>query len=111
MSSLSNELINSTDTIVQRWYEAWRNSPHPHIDVSEQLLKNKLASQLRTIGEQIEKLTTAETPERMWKSPGLLDPELRVGQKIPIEAVVQEFSLAVDVVRNWIKERNNRSPI
>jgi len=110
MGSLSEELINSTDAIVQRWYEAWRNSTHPHRDVSEELIKSKLALQLRTIGEQIAKLTAAENPEQMWQSVARLDPELRIGQNIAIEEVVQEYSLAVDVVRSWLEERKIEVP-
>lgn len=105
MASLSDELINCSEQIVKRWYEAWDRSPHPHRDVSEKLLTSSLAAQFRLIGEQLKNLRTAEAPEQMWKLVTRLDPELRIAQRIPIEEVVQEYSIAVGVVRSWIEER------
>src|SRR5205807_1342058 len=88
-----------------KWYEEWNRSPHPHKDVSEISLKHSLVAQLQLIGEQLTNLPTAEEPEQMWKFVERLDPELRIGQRIPIEELVQEYCILLDVVRNWIYER------
>src|SRR5689334_7179033 len=103
MPSLSDELINSADDIVHRWFEAWMLSPHTK-DVDEHLLKNRLGEHLRLIGEQLKNLSSAETPGEMWKPTDRLDPELRLGQHISIEEVVQRYCIALDVVRDWIEE-------
>jgi two-component system, OmpR family, sensor histidine kinase SenX3 len=105
MASFSDELINSSEQIVERWYETWSRSSHPHRDVSEKLLKDSLAAQFRLIGEQLKNLSTAEAPELMWKLVSRLDPEARIAQKILIEEVVQQYRIAVDVVRSWVQER------
>lgn len=99
--SLGDVLVRETNAIVQRWYEAWRRSPHPHPDVSEAALKDKLPLQLRVIGEQLQKLRAAEN-----KDSHRLDPELRVEQDIPIEEVVQEYRIAVDAIREWIEQHD-----
>src|SRR5262245_57270288 len=105
MASLSDELIDSTEDIVRKWYDAWMLSSHPPIDGGEHSLKDRLGAQLRLIGKQLKNLGTAEEPREMWKPMERLDPELRVAQNIPIEEVVQEYSIVLDVVRNWIEER------
>jgi signal transduction histidine kinase len=106
MSSLSDELTRSHGQIVQRWYEEWARSAHPHPEVGEAALKDLLGVQLQFIGEQLRDLATAERPQDMWKVVERLDPELRVPQNIPIEEVVQEYGLAVRVVRDWIEEHH-----
>jgi len=110
MPSLSEELIDSSEAIVQRWYEAWSRSSHHHRELSEALLKNNLAKQLRFLGKQSKNLQSAEEPERMWKFEHRLDPELRIEQNIPIEELVQEYCMAVDVVRDWVEDRNIEVP-
>lgn len=90
MASLGEQLIQHTDVIVQRWYEAWKGSRHPHLEVAEAALKDELAVQLRVI-------------ER-------LDPEARVDQEIPIEEVVQEYRIAVIAIREWMAERKIEVP-
>jgi signal transduction histidine kinase len=110
MSPLADDLIARSEDIVQRWYEAWRTSAHPHHEIGEAALKNHLGPQLRLIGEQLRDLASAEDPEQMWKVAARLAPEARVEQEIPIEEVVQEYRLAVDVVRQWIEERGIEVP-
>jgi hypothetical protein len=68
-------------------------------------LKDYLPAQLRLIGEQLRNLSTAEKPEVIWKLVERLNPELGIVQNIPIEEVVQEYCILVEVVRNWIEER------
>lgn len=111
MTSLGQELVGNADAIVQRWYDAWRESSHPHDDVAEAALKDKLPQQLRLIGEQLEELAradavadvekTAETSRIAEQS----DPGVRVEQDVPIQDVVQQYRIVVDTVRTWIEER------
>lgn len=105
MSTIGDELLNNTDEIIQRWYDAWRKTTSADECVSEAALKDDIPRQLKFIGEQIQNLDDAEAPERMWKNPERLDPEKRVEQHTPIEEVVQEYSLAVRTVRDWVEER------
>ncbi|OJY15784.1 MAG: hypothetical protein BGO98_24250 [Myxococcales bacterium 68-20] len=90
---------------MERWYERWTRSRHPHPELSEAALKDKLPVQLRIIGKQLQQLCEAECTEDMWKIEERLDPEVRVEQDVPIEEVVQEYRIAVRTVRDWIKER------
>jgi signal transduction histidine kinase len=106
VSTLGNELELHHEAIVQRWYEAWQRTAHDHPDVSEAALKDSLGAQLCLIGEQLQRLPAAEAPADLWKRAERLEPELRVGQAIAIEEVVQEYGLAVDVVRQWVAERS-----
>lgn len=106
MSGLGQHLVDFTDEIVHRWYEAWRASRHPHQSLSETTLKDKLPKQLRVIGEQLRMLGEAEDMRDMWKVTDRLDPEERISQEVPIEEVVKEYRLVVDVVRDWIEERD-----
>lgn len=106
MSSLGRELVEHCETIVQRWYDAWSASVHPHGGVGEVALKDHLAMQLRLVGEQLLDPSRAESTVDMWKERARLEPEARVLQEIPIEEVVQEYRLAVDTVRDWIEERH-----
>jgi two-component system sensor histidine kinase SenX3 len=101
----ARELRRHAGDLVQRWYEAWRQSSHPRCDVSEAALKDMLGQQLEVIGEQLENLQQAESTERMWKVEERLDPEERLAQDIPVEEVVQEYRLVVTVARAWIRER------
>jgi two-component system, OmpR family, sensor histidine kinase SenX3 len=109
VTSLGQELVGNADAIVQRWYDTWRESSHPHDDVAEAALKDKLPQQLRLIGEQLEELgrvdASAEKTDEMWRISGRLDPEERVEQDVPIEDVVQQYRIVVDTVRTWIEER------
>jgi signal transduction histidine kinase len=104
-STLSRELIENTDAIVQRWYDSWTREREVREDVTEAALKDMLPQQLRVIGEQLAELAQAERPEQMWKIKDRLDPELRVHQDVGIEEVVQEYRVAVETVRRWIEER------
>lgn len=108
MSSFGNALVEDNDEIVHRWYEAWRGTSHPHPEVGEAALKDHLPVQLRVIGEGLRDLESAEHPERIWQITERLDPEARVSQDIPIEEVVQEYRLVVEVIRPWIRERGLR---
>lgn len=110
MSSLSDELLTRSADIVQRWYEAWKRTEHPHPEVGEAALKDSLGAQLELIGEELRDLARAEVPEAIWQVPERLDPEKRVSQEIPIEEVVQEYRLAVETVRGWIRERGIEVP-
>jgi len=105
MGSLSDELICSAGDIARKCYEALMQSSHPPKDLDEDLLRNSLGAHLRFVGEQLKNLSSAEKTGEMWKLVERLDPELLVGH-IPIEEVVQEYSTVLDVVRNWIEERN-----
>ena len=89
MASLGEELRDNHGALVERWYQQWRASSHPHHDVGEAALKNALGSQFRLIGEQLRDLDSAEKPAEIWKVWERLAPELRVSQEIPIEEVVQ----------------------
>jgi two-component system sensor histidine kinase SenX3 len=110
MASLGSELLEHTDAIVHRWYETWRGSTHPHGQVGEAALKDKLTLQLRVIGRQLEEIGEAERLGELWKIAERLDPEARVEQDVPIEDVVQEYRIVVDTVRQWISERDIAVP-
>jgi two-component system sensor histidine kinase SenX3 len=105
MPSLGEELRDNHLALVERWYERRRAGDTPQHGVSEASLKDHLSPQLRLIGEQLLDLPAAENPGQMWKVTERLDPEERVSQEMPIEEVVQEYDLAIDVVRTWIEER------
>lgn len=106
MNSISDELIQNSDAIVQRWYESWRDSEHTRKGVSETALKDRLSVQLRNIGEQLKLQPHAEKPNEIWHVSERLDPEKRVEQDVEIEEVVQEYWLAICKVREWIEERD-----
>lgn len=105
MSALAHALIEQHELITQRWYDAWRQSENPHPEISEAALKDHLSPQLRHIGEQMRDLDSADSAEDNWKIYDRMDPEARVDQSMPIEEVVMEYSLALDVLRRWIKEQ------
>lgn len=105
MSSLAEELKDHHDEIVTRWTEAWRASSHPNWQLDEAALEDLLPEQIRVIAGELAKGEAAESPNQLWKHRERLDPEMRVLQEVPIEEVVQEFGLLVDVVRHWIEER------
>lgn len=110
MGSFAELLLTRHDELVQRWYEAWRKSRHPHPEVAEAALKNSLASQLVLIGEQLRDLGSAEQPHGMWKVSERLEPEKRISEDIPIEEVVQEYRLVVDTVRDRVEESRIEVP-
>jgi signal transduction histidine kinase len=105
MGALGDELVGHTAEIVQKWFEAWKRSSHPHPEIQRAALEDHLALQLRTIGEQLDDLDRAEDPDSMWRTGQRIDPEARVHQDVPIEEVVEEYRIAVGVVRAWIEER------
>lgn len=109
MRTLGEELREHCDTLAQRWYERWLET-HASRGVSEAALKDSLPAQLRLIGRQLEDLSTAERPDQAWKITERLDPEARVEQQVPIEEMVQEYALAIDVVRGWVEEREIEVP-
>ncbi len=104
-NGLGSHLVANTDEIVHRWYERWQRSSLRREDLSQAALKDLLGPQLHLIGQQLLDLERAEDPEQMWTITERLDPEERVGQDIAIEEVVLEYAIAVDVVRDWIEER------
>lgn len=104
MSDLAQALINHHDEITQLWYDAWRSSERPHPEIEEAALKDHLSPQLLRIGEQMMDLEGADSPEDNWKITSRMDPEARVDQDMPIEEVVMEYSLALDVLRQWISD-------
>jgi two-component system sensor histidine kinase SenX3 len=73
--------------------------------VGEAALKDLLADQLRLIGQQIADLHRAENTEQMWKITERLDPEKRVAEDLPVEEVVEEYRMAVEAARAWMRER------
>jgi two-component system, OmpR family, sensor histidine kinase SenX3 len=105
VSKLALALIEQHDHITQLWYDAWRESKLPHLEITEAALKDHLSPQLLRIGEQMKDLSTAKSPEENWQIFNSMDPEARVDQNMPIEEVVMEFSLALDVLRQWIKDQ------
>lgn len=104
MSTLAKALIEEHEQITQLWYEAWRKSKVPHHEIGEAAVKDHLSPQLRRIGEQMKDLNLATSPQNNWKITSRMDPEARVDQNMPIEEVVTEYSLALDVLRQWIKD-------
>lgn len=105
MSTLAFALIEQHEEITQLWYDAWRKSALPHLEIDEAALKDHLSPQLLQIGEQMRDLDSAESPEDNWKITARMDPEARVDQNMPIEEVVMEYSLAIDILRQWIKDQ------
>jgi two-component system sensor histidine kinase SenX3 len=104
MSTLALALIEQHEQITQLWYDAWRQSDLPHLEIEEAALKDHLSPQLLRIGEQMKDLDLADSPTDNWKVWERMVPEARVDQNMPIEEVVQEYSLALDVLRQWIKD-------
>lgn len=105
MSELATALMANSDELAQRFYDAWRQSVHPHWDVGEAAIKDHLPWQLRLIGEQLREPGRAATPAQLWQQAERLRPEARVEQDIPIAEVVQEYKLAMRVIREWVAER------
>ncbi|WP_181919690.1 sensor histidine kinase KdpD [Alkalilimnicola ehrlichii] len=105
MSSFGDALIQDREEVTERWYTAWRCSPHPHLNVGEAALKDHLSVQLKVIGEGLCDLRDAEEPGEIWQVTERLDPEARVSQEIPIEEVVREYRIVVDVIRPWVRDR------
>lgn len=103
MSKLALALIENHERVTQLWYDAWRQSKSPHPEIDEAALKDHLSTQLLRIGEQMKDLNLASSPENNWKRLDRMDPEARVDQNMPIEEVVDEYSLVLDVLRQWIK--------
>ncbi|MBW3671668.1 MAG: HAMP domain-containing histidine kinase [Acidobacteria bacterium] len=109
MSKFGKQLSEHSEEIIDRWYQEWKRSSHPHEDVSEELLRDSLAAQLRVIGEQLES-SSPELPSEMWEIAERLHPEDRVEQSIPIEQEVLSYKILFSVVRDWIKERGIEVP-
>lgn len=103
MSKFGEQLSQHSEEIIDRWYQEWKRSSHPHEDVSEELLRDNLAEQLRVIGAQLMS-STPELPSEMWEIAERLHPEDRVEQRIPIEQEVRSYKILVSVVREWIEE-------
>lgn len=104
MSEFAQALVDQHERITQLWYDAWRRSVLPHLEIGEAALKDHMSPQLLRIGQQMMDLNTATTPENNWNISDRMDPEARVDQNMPIEEVVMEYSLALDVLRQWIKD-------
>lgn len=105
MSALGLALVEQHAYITQLWYDAWRQSATPHLEIGEAALKDHLSPQLLRIGEQMMDLGLADSPKENWKVSSRMDPEARVDQNMPIEEVVMEYSLALDVLRQWMKDQ------
>lgn len=102
--SLGKLLCENIDEVVELWYFKWKESVHPHPEISEAALKDNLPEQLKIIGKQLQELETAELPTEMWKITNRLDPELRVSQEIAVEEVVQEYKIVFAAVQEWINK-------
>ncbi|MFW7380015.1 MAG: sensor histidine kinase [Oligoflexus sp.] len=102
---LGQAICKDIDGIIDLWYAKWKDSSHPHPEVSEAALKDHLPLQLRLIGEQLHDISTAEDPSKIWKLTDRLDPEARVSQDIPIEEVVQEYHIFMIAIREWIASK------
>ncbi len=103
---LGEELSEHSQEILDLGYKSWKDSPHPHSEISEAALKDSLPKQLGIIARELKKGEKAEKPAYMWKVSERLDPEARVPQNIPIHEVVQEYRIFVDVVRNWLFDKD-----
>jgi len=123
--SLGRLLIERTDELLVRWLALVRDERLGRHGLSEAALKDSLPAQLRAIGEAIlvgasspeglsfaaaEHGETALPPNRLWSADAPIDTEQRVLQDVPIEEVVDEYAFAVDVVRNWLVERDTEVP-
>lgn len=106
MNSIADELIQNCDAIAQRWCQAWHETESLHQDLSEAAAKDKLALQLRIIGEQLKQQRYAKTPEETWHLAGPPSSEERVDQNALTDKVVQEYWLAVSTVREWVTEKD-----
>lgn len=102
---LGDALVAEHIEIVQCWYETWCRSARTYPEIEEAALKDHLPVQLRLIGEQLKDLDRAVSPQMLWQVVERLDPEARVIQHMPIEEVVQEYGLVVEVIRRWIQAR------
>lgn len=106
MNSIADELIHNSEAITQRWYESWRSSAHSHQHVLEAALKDGLALQLRTTGEELRDGRGALYPREMRHGTKRFHPEEPVESDVPIEEVVHEYWLAVRTVREWMCEKH-----
>lgn len=106
MSLLAQALVEQHEHITQRWYEAWRKSKLPHPEIGEAALKDHLSPQLLRIGEQMANLALADAAEDSGKIFDARDSQALVDQDRSVEEVVMEYGLALDVLRQWIKEQN-----
>ncbi len=104
--SLARALVEQHENITHLWYEAWRRSKLPPTEIREAVLKDYLSPQLLHIGEQMADLASAATPQENRKMFDHMNLEAREDQNIPIEEIVMEYSLASDVLRQWIKDQN-----
>ena len=100
MQNLGEELRKNHDTLVQRWYERWRESSHPRLEVGETALKNSLAAQLRLIGEQLRDLRTAENPEQIWKVTERLDHDGHVVTPLTDDELVMRGVAGISLVQS-----------
>tara|TARA_B100001971_G_C18262918_1_gene588786 strand:+ start:1764 stop:2855 length:1092 start_codon:yes stop_codon:yes gene_type:complete len=107
---LGEMLCESVDEIVERWYQCWKETKHPHLEVSKTALKDHLPQQIRLIGSQLKKSSAAKAPKELWKITERLDPEARVSQEIPIEEVVVEYKILIQVIREWAEDRGLQIP-
>lgn len=106
MSLLAQALVEQHEHITQRWYEAWRKSKLPQPEIGEAALKDHLSPQLLRIGEQMANLASVDAAEDNWKIFDASDSQALVDQDRPVEEVVMEYGLALDILRQWIKAQN-----
>lgn len=106
MSLLAQALVEQHEHIAQRWYEAWRKSKLPQPEIGEAALKDHLSPQLLRIGEQMANLASVDAAEDNWKIFDASDSQALVDQDRPVEEVVMEYGLALDILRQWIKAQN-----
>lgn len=105
MGNLGRRLLESSDQLVASWLERWLEvAARP--DLEEAALRNSLPAQLRLIAEQLTQPERAESPHALWQEAERLAPEARVAQGLPIEEVVLEYGILVDVVQRWIGEEH-----
>ena len=106
MSSFGKMLLDSSEEILDRWYERWKESPHPHSELSEEVLRDNFALQLRVIGEELTSGEPADT-SRMWLDhPRRLDPEDRYEQGMSIKEEILAYKLLLRSVRDRIEEES-----
>ncbi|WP_373047820.1 sensor histidine kinase [Vulgatibacter sp.] len=111
MASLGELLCAHTEELVERWYRRWLEEGPARPDLTEAVLKDHLAVQLRALGEAMASgELSVESAGALWKEPGRLAPEDRVRDDVPIEELVREYAFVVEEIRSWLEERGETVP-
>lgn len=100
--TVAEELLDGATEIEQRWHDRWSSAGRGR-GQAEEALKDHIGIQLRAIAGALRDPDRPD-PAALWEQRSLLDPEARVLQ-VPIEEVVQQYGVLVDVLRDWIEER------